>query len=171
MVALSTFLTPQHVALGVRAPDKAAVLSAAGACLAGGEDAPDGLTVASLLGARERIASTGVGAGIAIPHACHPGLQRPRVALLRMAEPVEFDAADGQPVELVVALLAPAAAQALYLRLLARIARVVRTPSARRALLAAAAPDEVVAVFEAAQAGRPPEAANAAGSAATAAGG
>src|SRR3569623_2584970 len=53
------------------------------------------------LEARERLGSTGFGRGVAIPHARVAGIKRPVAALLRLAEPVDFDAADGMPIDLV----------------------------------------------------------------------
>ena len=154
MVLLTTYLSPTSVLLDVVAGDKAAVLQCAASCLAATEPTLDVEQIATLLAARERVASTGVGEGIAIPHACSAAIDVPRLSVLRMVEPVDFDAVDGKPVSLIVAVLAPPHAQALHLRLLARVARMVRSPATRDALLAAQSSEEAYSVISAAEGGR-----------------
>ena len=85
---------------------------------------------------REKLGSTGVGNGIAIPHAKLPGFSRIIGVFARLAEPIDFDALDEQPVDLVFLLLAPEDAGADHLKALSRVARVMRDP-ARTALLRA----------------------------------
>lgn len=75
---------------------------------------------------RERLGSTGFGRGVAIPHARVTGIKRPVAALLRLAEPVEYDAADAMPVDLVFGLLSPENAGVAHLHALAAISRIVR---------------------------------------------
>jgi PTS system nitrogen regulatory IIA component len=75
---------------------------------------------------RERLGSTGFGRGVAIPHARVAGIKRPVAALLRLAEPVAFDAADGMPIDLVFGLLSPENAGVAHLHALAAISRIVR---------------------------------------------
>nr|WP_269751208.1 PTS IIA-like nitrogen regulatory protein PtsN [Acuticoccus mangrovi] len=77
---------------------------------------------------RERLGSTGVGNGIAIPHGKLVGLDKIYGFFFRLAEPIEFEALDDQPVDLIFALLAPEEAGADHLKALAKIARVLRTP-------------------------------------------
>lgn len=144
MVELTHFLRSQDIFLDVPAPNKAAVLSYAAKVL--GDSLPAG-AIEALLTAREQVASTGVGEGVAIPHASTALITAPRVALLRMARPVAFEAVDDLPVQLVFAVLAPADAQALHLRLLARVARLVRSREVRSALLAASTSQEAYGVI------------------------
>jgi nitrogen PTS system EIIA component len=75
---------------------------------------------------RERLGSTGLGQGIAIPHGKFVGLKRITGLCARLAEPVDFDAVDGQPVDIVFLLLAPEGAGADHLKALARISRLLR---------------------------------------------
>ncbi|EKF44404.1 PTS IIA-like nitrogen regulatory protein PtsN [Nitratireductor indicus] len=75
---------------------------------------------------RERLGSTGVGNGIAIPHGKLPGIQRITGVFARLETPVDFEAIDDQPVDLVFLLLAPEGAGADHLKALSRIARVLR---------------------------------------------
>lgn len=86
------------------------------------------------IGLREEIGSTGFGRGVAIPHARIPGLSRPVAAFFRLASPVEFDAADAMPVDLVFALLSPEAAGASHLHALAAISRMMRDERMHEAL-------------------------------------
>lgn len=75
---------------------------------------------------RERLGSTGVGNGIAIPHGKLPGVKRITGVFARLETPVDFESLDDQPVDLVFLLLAPEGAGADHLKALARIARVLR---------------------------------------------
>ncbi|MGQ7830379.1 PTS sugar transporter subunit IIA [Altererythrobacter sp. Z27] len=86
---------------------------------------------------REKLGSTGFGNGVAIPHARSTEVNRPVAVLLRLESPVEFDAADGMPVELVFGLLSPENAGAAHLHALAAISRLVRDDVKREALLEA----------------------------------
>lgn len=78
---------------------------------------------------RERLGSTGVGNGIAIPHGKLPRLDKLFGAFARLEKPIDFEALDGEPVDLVFLLLAPEAAGADHLKALARVARMLRDPS------------------------------------------
>lgn len=80
------------------------------------------------LSARERLGSTGAGSGIAVPHGKLANLTRVTGLFARLEKPVDFDAIDGQPVDLVFALLAPEGAGADHLKALSRIARLTRDP-------------------------------------------
>jgi PTS system nitrogen regulatory IIA component len=75
---------------------------------------------------RERLGSTGVGNGIAIPHGKPPGVKRITGVFARLETPVDFEALDDQPVDLVFLLLAPEGAGADHLKALSRIARILR---------------------------------------------
>lgn len=77
---------------------------------------------------RERLGSTGVGNGIAIPHGKPAGVSRITGIFARLETPVDFEALDDQPVDLVFLLLAPEGAGADHLKALSRIARVLRDP-------------------------------------------
>jgi PTS system nitrogen regulatory IIA component len=78
---------------------------------------------------RERLGSTGVGQGVAIPHGKLRGLDRLVGVFARLTRPVDFDSLDDQPVDLVFVLLAPEGAGADHLKALARIARILRDPA------------------------------------------
>jgi len=75
---------------------------------------------------RERLGTTGVGNGIAIPHGKLPGLDRLYALFARLETPVDFDSIDEQPVDLICVLLAPETAGADHLKALARVSRLLR---------------------------------------------
>jgi nitrogen PTS system EIIA component len=75
---------------------------------------------------REQLGSTGIGNGTAVPHGRIPGLKRMLTMFARLEKPIEFDAIDSQPVDLIFLLLTPADAGADHLKALARIARLLR---------------------------------------------
>jgi PTS system nitrogen regulatory IIA component len=85
-------------------------------------------TIFETLLQREKLGSTGVGNGIAIPHGKLPKLAKLFGLFARLERPVDFEALDGQPVDLVFLLLAPEGAGADHLKALARVARLLRDP-------------------------------------------
>jgi len=94
-------------------------------------------TVYDALFAREKMGSTGLGLGIAIPHGRIKGLKDARGAFFRLAAPVQFDAPDGQPVSLVFVLLVPEAASEHHLQLLSELAQMFSDKAFREKLAAA----------------------------------
>ena len=92
---------------------------------------------------REAAGSTGVGHGVAAPHARLVGLERMRGVFIRLEQPVDFDAVDDQPVDLVFALFAPKDAGAEHLRALARVSRLLRQSDLREQLRQARTADAI----------------------------
>jgi len=90
---------------------------------------------------REALGSTGFGRRVAIPHARLSGLRRPVAAFLRLNSPVDFEAADGMPVDLVFGLLSPEQAGASHLHALAAISRMMRDDRMHLALVEAPGPE------------------------------
>jgi PTS system nitrogen regulatory IIA component len=136
----------------VHAPNKRQALSliAETAARLYGLEASD---VLDALLARETLGSTGVGSGVAIPHARLAGLRRMRGVFMRLETPVEYDAVDGQPVDLLFALLAPPEAGADHLLALARVSRLLRQAELRKQLRLSKTPDAIHALL--AQPARP----------------
>ena len=95
---------------------------------------------------RERLGSTGVGEGVAIPHARIDGLEKPVGGLLRLDEGVDFEAIDERPCDLIFMLLAPKTAGADHLRALAQVSRVFRQSAVRDSLRAAHSEEDIRAV-------------------------
>ena len=86
---------------------------------------------------RERLGSTALGYGIAIPHGRIKGLKDTSCAFIRLKQPIDFDAPDGMPVDLVFILLAPAAATDLHLQILGELAQMFSDKGMREQLRAA----------------------------------
>ncbi len=89
----------------------------------------DPLDVFETLMNREKLGSTGLGNGIAIPHGKMAGLEKVLAVFVRLECPIEFESVDDQPVDLVMMLLAPEGSGADHLKALARVARLLRTDS------------------------------------------
>ena len=93
---------------------------------------------------RERLGSTGVGQGIAIPHGKFDGIDKLFAIFARLETPISFDAMDDQPVDLIFMLLAPESAGADHLKALARISRTLRDPEVTKKLRAS---DTTAAIY------------------------
>jgi len=113
------------------APSLPRVLDAAAWLLADGEDSA---SISHALHERESRASTALGDGVALPHARMAGIEECRAAFLRLQHPVDFGAADGKPVDLVLALLVPEHEVSAQLQRLAEIADRFAKPDYRNAL-------------------------------------
>jgi PTS system nitrogen regulatory IIA component len=143
---ISDLLSPKDVMIDVRASNKRKLLQEFAAKAAGslglGVDqvAPDLLK-------REELGSTGVGGGVAIPHARLKDLQRPYGLFARLNQPIEFDAIDVQPVDLVFVLLLPAAEENGQLGALALVARTLRPREVRDRLRGAKNASELYSVI------------------------
>jgi PTS system nitrogen regulatory IIA component len=126
---LSDFISPDSVVASLKAKTKKQLLqdlSARAARLTGLQERG----IFDVLLQRERLGSTGLGHGIAIPHGKLAGLKRIVGLFARLAEPIDFDAVDGEKVDIVFLLLAPEGAGADHLKALARISRLLREGSA-----------------------------------------
>lgn len=98
----------------------------------------DTRTILDALMQRERLGSTGLGRGVAIPHVKLKGIKAITMVFGRLQKPIDFDSQDGDPVDLVFLLLAPDHAGADHLKALARISRIVRDATALERLRSAA---------------------------------
>jgi len=103
--------------------------------------------ILAVLNEREQLGSTGFGQGVAIPHAKMEGLTRIYALFVRLAEPVDYKAIDGRPVDLVFLLLSPPDAGAEHLKALAAISRVTRDAATLERLRGARGRDAVAAVL------------------------
>src|ERR1700759_1847851 len=90
--------------------------------------------ILEILQQREKLGSTGIGNGIAIPHGKLPKLERLFGLFARLDRPIDFEALDGQPVDLIFLLLAPERAGPDHLKALAKVARLLRDPEVARKL-------------------------------------
>jgi len=96
---------------------------------------------------REAAGSTGVGYGVAVPHARLAGLDRLRAVFVRLEQPVAFEAVDDRPVDLLFALFAPPESGGEHLRALARVSRLLRQATLREQLRKARGPDAIRALL------------------------
>ncbi|MBI1404904.1 MAG: PTS IIA-like nitrogen regulatory protein PtsN [Caulobacter sp.] len=96
---------------------------------------------------REAAGSTGVGHGVAVPHARVEGLDRIRGIFVRLETPIAYEAVDGQPVDLLFALLAPPESGTEHLRALARVSRLMRQADLRAQLRQARTPETLLALL------------------------
>lgn len=128
----SFIMTPESVAI-VEADTKQGILEEMSRLFASSWRL-DPVRVLEAIEEREKLGSTGFGRGVAIPHARYSGLHRPIAALLKLKRPVDFDAADGMPVDLVFGLLSPEDSGAMHLHALAELSRLVRDERVHEAL-------------------------------------
>ena len=114
MIALETILTPSRSRVNVTGGSKKKALESVAALFAEEQSDIDPDLLFDSLIAREKLGSTGFGNGIAIPHCRFDGCTSPMGAILRLDSPVDFDAIDGAPVDLLFVLLVPKAATSLF---------------------------------------------------------
>ena len=147
MTDLTDVLAPRAILPKVHASSKRQALQAVCEALAttAGLDARAVFDAVQL---RERLSGTGMGEGVAIPHARAAGIKHPIGAFARFDPPVDFDALDGRPADLVFLLLAPAERGADHLKALARVSRFLRRAEVRERLRSARGLDGLLAVFE-----------------------
>jgi PTS system nitrogen regulatory IIA component len=106
------------------------------------KDLPPGAMVDVLL-EREKLGSTGIGDGIAIPHGKLKGLDRLVISFGRSRQGIEFDAIDGKPVHIFFLLMAPESSTGQHLKALAKISRMLKDPDFRNDLMAAKSAEEI----------------------------
>jgi PTS system nitrogen regulatory IIA component len=124
MNRLATILPADNVLVGVEATSKKRVFEHAG-LLFENKHAIARATVTDNLFARERLGSTGLGHGVAVPHGRVKGLKNPLAAVVRVQHPIPFDAPDDEPVSLLIFLLVPEAATQRHLEILSEIAEML----------------------------------------------
>jgi PTS system nitrogen regulatory IIA component len=146
MNAVAELLSPETVLLDVDVPTKARALDEAARALAP-RDGLAAAAVAASLAAREAMGSTGLGQGVAIPHARIKGLPQARLAFVRTKLAIPFDAPDGKPVSEMLVLLVPEHATEQHLQILADAAQMFCDRAFRERLRAATAPGQVCALF------------------------
>jgi PTS system nitrogen regulatory IIA component len=137
MSQISALLPASHVLVDVPAADKQAVFEQVAALLEGKTGVRRAQILESLL-ARERLGSTGLGQGIAIPHGRVRGLREAIGAFVRTRDPIEFDAPDDRSVSLIFVLLVPEKSTDLHLELLGELAQMFSDREMRAKLSVAA---------------------------------
>ena len=134
MNRLAAILPVANVLVNVEATSKKRVFEAAGVLFENEHSIARG-TVTDNLFARERLGSTGLGHGVAIPHGRVKGLKNPLAAVVRLQQPIPFDAPDDAPVVLLVFLLVPEAATQRHLEILSEIAEMLSDSELREKLM------------------------------------
>lgn len=147
MNPLNNILSAGQVLLDLEASSKKRVFEQAGMLFENHLGLARAIVFDSLF-AREKLGSTGLGQGIAIPHGRIKGLKQAAGAFLRLATPVPFDSPDGRPVNLLFVLLVPEQATEQHLQILSELAQRFAERPFREALLAAPDAATVVALFK-----------------------
>lgn len=149
---LTDLLKPERIRIPLRAQAKDDLLRELVDLLAptgGGE----GADILRAVQEREAVLSTGIGHGVAIPHGKSSALPELRLAAGRTAQPVDFDALDGEPVELLFLLVGPESEAGPHIKALSRISRLVRRDDVRAKLVSAASPQEFFHALQEAEVG------------------
>lgn len=153
MNRISQLLPLTNIVIGLEASSKKRVFEQAGLLFENNQGIAR-VKVFDSLFARERLGSTGLGEGIAIPHGRIKGLKEAVAALVRLSEPVAFDAPDGKPVSLLLFLLVPEQATQQHLEILSEVAELLSDRAMRDTLLAASDPQAIHQSLEAWQPAR-----------------
>ncbi|WP_151670395.1 PTS IIA-like nitrogen regulatory protein PtsN [Nitrincola schmidtii] len=144
---ISELLTESMTRCHIDAVSKKRVLELASELLAGNNEAMEAEDVFSALLNRERLGSTGIGDGVAIPHCRLAGCEHATALLITLKEPIEFDAIDNRPVDLLCCLLVPEDAATEHLHTLAGLAEMFSQSDIREALRQCTADDELYQRF------------------------
>ena len=134
MNQIARLLSPTNVLINLSVTSKKRLFEQAGLLFENNHGIERGKVFDSLF-ARERRGSTGLGEGVAIPHGRIKGLKETLAALVRLAEPIAFDAPDNQPVRLLVFLLVPEHASEEHLELLSELAELLSDRAIRASLM------------------------------------
>lgn len=141
---LSDFVNKRLINLSLQAKGKKETLAELAALLARQRIVPDREKLVSVLMERESLGSTGVGNGIAIPHAKTDLAKKIIIAFGKSDKGIDFDSLDKKPVYLIFLIIAPEEAHETYLRILARISRLLHEDKIRNGLRAAQSPRQVI---------------------------
>lgn len=137
MSLVGKLLAPSHVLLDLQMSSKKRLFEQAGLLFENHNGIARSVVFDSLL-ARERLGSTGLGQGVAIPHGRIKGLKDAVGAFIRLAQPIPFDAPDGEPVNLAFVLLVPEKATEKHLQILSELAQMFCDKALRQAMAGAA---------------------------------
>lgn len=142
-MSITEILTLARVLPELRATDKETALRELAELISSAAPAAGVEQIFAILRERERLNSTAIGDGIAIPHGRLSGIENVVAGFARSTRGLDFDSVDRQPTHLFFVLLAPDDAAALHLRALARISRLLKSPAFREHLLTLSSADEI----------------------------
>jgi len=140
---LSELIHEQNIIPDLRAKDKKGVLEELVDALLGQEPTFDKNALVKVLLERERLGSTGIGDGVAIPHGKFSGIGRPSISFARSRKGLDFESMDGEPTHLFFLLVAPENSASIHLKALARIAKILKNSAFRRELMEASGSREL----------------------------
>ena len=143
MNSIAPLLTPERIRLGLRADDKDALLIAISESFGGIDVAPK--DILESLHKREKLGSTALGHGIAIPHGRIKRLKQSCGSLVRLLRPIPYGESFGPPVDLVFTLLVPATATDMHLMILSELAQLFSDAGMRETLLNSPDPHQLLA--------------------------
>ncbi len=146
MSGLEQYLAEERVHLDFAAKNADEVLEEL-ARLLGGNDSAQREEVLDSLNTRERVSTTGIGQGVAFPHARVGFLKSTRLAFVRSAVPIDFKTMDGKPVDLFVGVAAPIQSRREHLAILSKLAYLFRSDAVRKRFRDAASADGIVAMM------------------------
>ncbi|RKH51171.1 PTS sugar transporter subunit IIA [Corallococcus llansteffanensis] len=144
---IADFLSPQAVVADMQARTKAEVLRELSATLARAHPSLREERLVAVLQEREKLGSTGIGEGVAIPHGKLAGMDSLQAAFCVSRAGVDFEAIDGKPTHLFFALVAPENSAGVHLKALARISRLFKNPRFRAAILEAPTSSDIHALI------------------------
>jgi nitrogen PTS system EIIA component len=132
---LPEIIEENNVIPELRAKDKKGVLEELAEAISRHEPSIDKGTLVKVLVERERLGSTGIGDGVAIPHGKMNGVSRPIISFGRSKQGLDFDSMDGQPAHLFFLLIAPEDSSSVHLQVLAKIAKILKNRDFRKKLM------------------------------------
>ena len=146
-IKIADILDPACICLNMEAKDKASALNQMVDLLALNGKVHDRATLATVILDRERLMSTGIGNGVALPHGKTNVVDRSMAALATLQTPIDFDALDDKPVSIILLLVGTEGNVGVHLRLLSRISRMVGSEQFRTSLLNAKSIENVIALL------------------------
>lgn len=143
-----SLLNPQTVLPNLEAKDKAEILNQLVSSLEGQVSDEEAEKILEAVIERENIMSTGVGKGLAIPHAKTAAIEQTYAAFAVLKEPVEYEAVDEKPVNMVFLLVGPQSSNSLHIKMLSRISRLMNNSDFRRRLNDCTTAEEIIEQFK-----------------------
>ncbi len=148
---LSELLSTNRIKVPMGSRSKDDILRELVSLVADGRGEADGEAILAAVREREQVLSTGIGGGVAIPHGKSPHVDQLLLAAGVTREPVDFDALDGQPVQLFFLLVGPESAAGAHVKALSRISRLLRRDQLRQELIAARSAEDFLRMIAASE--------------------
>ncbi len=143
IMKISDMLEQDHILMDLKARDKKEVLEELAAVITSHDPSLEKNSLVKVLLEREKLGSTGIGDGVAIPHGKFQGIDQPIISFGRSRRGLDFESMDGAPAYLFFLLVAPENSASIHLKALARIAKILKNSSFRKTLMDATTKEEV----------------------------